>query len=126
VDISRLSQTAQWVSIETKYGEFDALIEPFGNAAFRKLHDKLMQPHQKAQRKGTLSASVEDAILIKCLSETIWVGWRGITNGTKPVEYSAEKAAEYLANPIVRNAISKAAMQLSDSTVVELEDSAGN
>ena len=68
------------------------------NRRFRDMFERLAAPYRSAARKGILSEEIANNILLKCMSETILVGWWGFEEDGKDVPYSSEKAYEYLKN----------------------------
>lgn len=126
---AKTATRAQWFTIGTRVGEFEALVEPFGNREWRRLYNRLTKPFRKYMRKhdGALPEDKDIEINVQCLAETVLKDWRGITNNGEAVPFSVEAATDLLANvDEARNGVSKAALELADVYASEREDSEGN
>ena len=66
------------------------------NRKFQKLFTKLMLPYKRQFDAGKLSNEKQIDIMCKAMAETILLGWKGLTDSGELVEYSVDKAYEYL------------------------------
>lgn len=129
INAAKNADRAQWFTITTRVGEFEALVEPFGNKEWRRLYDKLTKPYRRYMRKndGNLPTEKSDEIHIECMAKTLLKDWRGITADGEAVPYSPEAATELLeAVEEARNGISKAALDLAEVYTAEREEAEGN
>lgn len=71
-------------------------IARLNNRKFQKLFTKLMLPYRRQFDAGKLSNEKQIDIMCKAMAETILLGWKGLTDSGELVEYSVDKAYEYL------------------------------
>jgi len=79
------------------------LIARIGTDAYNATLDRLKEPYREQIRRGTLPEDESKRIADRALSETVLIGWRGLTQkrGEKSVklEYTPERAFELLSRP---------------------------
>ena len=71
-------------------------IARIGNSEYKKYFQKITKPYQKAIRRGVLSDEIADKLLIDAMANKIVLGWSGMTEDDKPVEYSVENCIRIL------------------------------
>jgi len=71
-------------------------IARMGNEKFNELFRKYSRPYKRAIRNGTLSDSIAEDILLKCMSEAILLDWKGLEEDGVPLEYTKENAYRVL------------------------------
>lgn len=89
------SEKGVWVSI----GEDGAalLLAKLPNPAFDKRMEALRKPYRGLIRTGgSIPEDKAQEITARAISETVLLGWRGLTNGGEPMEYSREMAYSLL------------------------------
>ena len=103
------------------------LIARAGNKKYDKLFQRLVKPHRKAMRMGTLSDEVAEGIFIRTIAETIVLDWEGLEEDGVPVPYSVENAIRILTE---YEDLKKQIQEISDSIetyrLEVLEDSEKN
>lgn len=72
------------------------LIARIGNPNYQKRFNALSKPYRRAIKKGTLEEEVAEKLLIRCMAETILLGWKNVEVYGKKVNYSVENAVELL------------------------------
>lgn len=72
------------------------LVARSGNEHYVTTLRKKMQEAQIDLSTGEEAEKLAEEILLDVMSETILLGWEGITSGGKPVPYSREQARTYL------------------------------
>jgi predicted nuclease of predicted toxin-antitoxin system len=87
---------------ETEGSEFiyrgnKLIIARSGNTNFKKLFRELMKPFQEEFDSGRMSEDQSNNLMIECVSQTILVGWKEITDVTgEKFEYSHANAKSLL------------------------------
>lgn len=79
-----------------EYGDAKFLIASTRSEAFRKAVALRGKPYAAQARRGVLPATVLDKITFEAMAEHIVLGWEGITENGKAVEYSPAAALDFL------------------------------
>lgn len=83
--------------VEVPFGDDGFIIVAHAkNKNFRRELQQLLKPHQRRYQRGTLPDHVLEECTLKAVSKHVLLGWRGITVNGEPVEYSPEKAFEFM------------------------------
>ena len=90
---AELGEKGVWINHD---GTTSFKIARLNNRNFQTKFNKLMQPYRRQFDAGKLSNDKQVDIMCKAMAETVLLGWKGLTDGGEPVEYSVEKAYEYL------------------------------
>jgi hypothetical protein len=102
VDSARIEK-GDWIGDLPEMGDVELHVRGIGNSDYRKLQQKLIEGVPRSKRVGgRISQEDNDRISNECLVETVLLGWRGITNGGKPLPFSKEKAREMIFEPDYR------------------------
>ena len=72
------------------------LIARMGNESFKKLSQELAKPHRRLIQLGKLDDKVVQEITAEVMARTILLGWKGVKEGGKAIEYSPETAKRWL------------------------------
>lgn len=72
------------------------LIARKGNAQYEKLLRRVMGPAQRKAELGRLTNEEARELFSGVMAKTILLGWEGLTEGGRPVEYSPENAERML------------------------------
>lgn len=126
---AKTASKARWFEIVTRTcGEFDVLVEPFGNKAFRKLYDQLCRPHQRTKRKndGELPPHIHDPIMRECAAETLVRDWKRIVSDGEDVPFSKEALMALLEEEEAYSGIIQASIELSKTVAHEKDESEKN
>lgn len=99
----------------------------YGNSAFQKAMQKLLEsaPKHKTSREEWRESDEYDAELNTIIAETILVDWKGMLYGGVEVEYSVNKAVEFLNDPKLkdfRELILQLAMDASQYRAQDIEE----
>jgi hypothetical protein len=78
------------------YGDARLLIASTRSEAFRKSIAIRGKPYAAQARRGVMPAKVLDSITREAMAEHILLGWDGITENGKAVEYSNAAALDFL------------------------------
>lgn len=68
-----------------------------GNTRYQKVLQRLMKPHRRAVRRGTVDDSIIEKCVIKAIAETVLLDWEGLEEDGKKIVYS-QATAERLLN----------------------------
>lgn len=72
------------------------LIARMGNENFKKLSTELAKPHRRLIQLNRLDDKIVQEITAEVMARTILLGWKGVKEAGKPVEYSPETAKRWL------------------------------
>lgn len=128
---SKAREQGQWIDNIPGFGGVKLKVRGAGNADARRLRAKLvaeMPPSDKP--RNVLTDEAAERLTVAILSQAIIVDWHGLENedGT-PMLFSAEKAAEILANPdlaLFRDAVNYAAEIVGTEAAAAAADTAKN
>ena len=108
-------------------GELEIKIARIGNPNYQKRFQAMSKPHRRAIRRGTLSDSVAEKLLVQCLAETIVLDWKNLEDNGKEVPYSLDAAIDLLTKyPELRNYINDIANELEGYQAEDDEEAAEN
>lgn len=93
---SNLATDGVWVPLDDST---QLRIAKWLNERHKKYLQKALDPYKRALQFGTMDESVAERIEIEALANTVLVGWEGLLDGGKPVEYSAKEAVRLLSDP---------------------------
>ena len=98
------------------------------NSAFEKRLMSLSKPYRRAIATGTIERGLADSLLATAFSETVVLGWEGVTGEDgKPIPYSAEACKKLLLDlPELFAELRKAAEDAALFRDETLESDAGN
>lgn len=110
-------------------GGTKVLIARIGNKRYETRLNALMKPYKRQIRAGSMPDETMDKIIIQVMSETIVLGWEGLTENGKALKYSEAEANRILTDPRYkefRNLVSDAAQDAAIYRELEVEEEAGN
>jgi hypothetical protein len=130
IDSARLEQGA-WVDNIPEMGGVRLKVRGAGNAAYRRLQQKLYDAVPRSKKiGGNLDPDEADRITAICMRDTILTDWDGFTNDDgSPVPFDREMAGEMLTDPDFvrfRNAVAWAASVVADQRAEDGEADRGN
>ena len=67
-----------------------------GNPNYQKVLQRLMRPHRRAVRRGTVDDSVIEQCVTKAIAETVLLDWEGLEEDGKKLIYSRAEAERLL------------------------------
>lgn len=103
------------------------LIARIGNPNYQKRFQALSKPHRRALRRGTLSDDIAEQLLIRCLAETIVLGWEGVEEKGKEIPHSVDNAVRVLTDyPDLRNYVNDIANEMEGYKADEDEEAIDN
>lgn len=90
-------ESAEKQGVIVEYGTAKFKVARKGNQAYRKLLGKLYKMNRFVlESKGDAAEKKSDEILSTVISQTILLGWEGVTSNGKPLPYSQEAAYDLL------------------------------
>lgn len=96
-----------WVPIEDGA---ELKVARTGNRAYRKLFTRLTRPYQRQIDSNRMPEELSESIIVEVMANTVLLGWKGMEEDGVAVEYSVEKAMEWLkAYPEFRRLVSSLA-----------------
>lgn len=90
---TKLSEAGVWIEHDD---ETSFLVARSGNKKFNALFNKMIAPYRQQFERGKLNNDKQVEIMCKCMSETILLGWEGLTMDGKELVYSKDQAYELL------------------------------
>ena len=103
------------------------LIARAGNRRYNEYLNKQIKPVRRQVRAGSLEDEAWDAIVDKCIAETILLGWEGIEENGVAVQYSKDAALRFLTNyPDFRNMVLEIAQEIENYRVFDQEEAEKN
>jgi len=74
------------------------LIARLGNSQYSKYLREISKPYRAMSRAGVLEIEVVEDLTRKAMAKHVLLGWEGIAENGVEVEYSTDKAYEFLTN----------------------------
>lgn len=68
----------------------------FGNPKSARLFQRYTRPYRRQIDNGTMDPKKQEEILARVMAESVLLDWRGFHLGDEEVEYSTERAFEFL------------------------------
>lgn len=76
------------------------LVANINNAEYREARQRILKPHTRAIRSGTLSGEKVTELLKPAVARHLLLGWKNLEDAKgKPLTYSPEKALELFKDP---------------------------
>lgn len=94
-----LAKDGVWVPLD---GETKLCIAQWLNHNHRQYLQKALDPYKRALATKTMKDDVMEDLEIIGIAKCVLLGWEGLTDNGKPVEYSEGAAIKYLGDPTLR------------------------
>lgn len=99
-DLKKMFGTDKTAEVEGVWQDIgdgvELLIARIGNPEYQKEFQRISKPHRRAIRRGHLSDSVAEKLLIKAMAKCILLDWKGLQEDGKDLPYSYDNAVRIL------------------------------
>lgn len=118
---SNLATDGVWVPLDDST---KLKIAKWLNDRHKKYLQNALDPYKRALQFGTMDEAVAERLEIEAIANAVLVGWKGLLDGGKLVEYSTKEAVRLLSDPELgwfRDFVREQAQELANFREKELE-----